>query len=218
MMPVLFGMPGMFGMPGTPGMPGMPTPGSSPFPPNDMAERREPKDKKKKKEKPEKPPREERVRPTFEPRDPSIPITELTLMLKNIPNKYKPDVLLEEFKEFRKYMDFYYLPIDFKNNCNLGYAFLNFHDVEQAEAFKNRFHDHRLPLYQQANKVLQVSEARVQGLDSYIERFKNSSVMADGVLKDEWKPLLFGPGGEIKEFPKPDGDLPALGPRFRRQR
>merc|ERR1719313_138305 len=154
-------------------------------------------------------PREPRA---FEPpvRDPAVPLTEQTLMLKNIPNKYKPDVLLEEFSEWRQYMDFYYLPIDFKNNCNLGYAFLNFHDVKKAEAFRDHFHEHRLPLYQQANKVLQVSEARVQGLDSYIERFKNSSVMADGVLKDEWKPLLFGPGGEIKEFPKPDGELPAL--------
>jgi len=156
----------------------------------------------------------------FQPpaRDPSVPLTELTLMLKNIPNKYRPDQMLEEFRGWRQCIDFFYMPIDFKNGCNLGYAFVNFHDVAAAEKFRAHFHDTVLPLHQQTGKVLSVSEARVQGLATNVERFRNSSVMAKGVLKDEYKPQLFDKSGKALPFPEPEGELPALGPRFRRQR
>jgi RNA recognition motif-containing protein len=108
------------------------------------------------------------------------------------------------------------MPIDFKNHGNLGYAFVNFHDVECAKKFQLHFNGFRLPMYQQSNKVLAVSEARVQGLTANVERFRNSSVM--GVLNEEHKPMVFDKDGTQKEFPKPDGQLPAAGPRFRRPR
>merc|ERR1719313_2017707 len=111
---------------------------------------------------------------------------ELTLMVRNIPNKYRPDMLLEEFKIWRQYIDFYYMPIDFKNCGNLGYAFVNFHNVEAATAFRRQYDNTRLPLFQESNKVLAVTDARVQGQHANVERFRNSSVM--GVLKDEFKP------------------------------
>merc|ERR1719408_1076630 len=164
----------------------------------------EPRRQEKQKAKKETPkPREPRV---FEPpvRDPAVPLTEQTLMLKNIPNKYKPDVLLEEFSEWRQFIDFFYMPIDFKNGCNLGYAFVNFHDVDAAERFRAKFHQHMLPQFQQSGKVLQVNEARVQGKESYVERFRNSSVMAKGVLKEEYKPMLFDKHGNALKFPEPE--------------
>ncbi len=48
-------------------------------------------------------------------------------MIRNIPNKYSQKMLLERIDRHNaSKWDFFYLPIDLKNNCNVGYAFINF--------------------------------------------------------------------------------------------
>ena len=64
-----------------------------------------------------------------------------TLMIKNIPNKYSQKMMLELLnKDFSETFDFFYLPIDFKNNCNLGYAFVNFKKAEDSLRFYRQYH------------------------------------------------------------------------------
>lgn len=136
-----------------------------------------------------------------------------TLMLRNIPNKYTQDALLEDLQEYVPWIDFLYLPTDFKNLCNLGYAFLNFADAAGAEKFVAQYHAQRLPRFPHSPKVLALQKARVQGLSANIERLRTSSVM--GVLDSASKPLLFKDGERV-DFPEPLGDLPPPGVRRKR--
>jgi hypothetical protein len=50
-----------------------------------------------------------------------------TLMIRNIPNKYSIRTLIDEINiEFKDMFDIFYLPIDYHNKLNLGFAFINF--------------------------------------------------------------------------------------------
>merc|ERR1719362_1494224 len=57
-----------------------------------------------------------------------------TVMLRNIPNKYTRDMLIKRLNmSFEGQFDFLYLPIDFRNKCNVGYCFINFRSLDARE-------------------------------------------------------------------------------------
>lgn len=67
-----------------------------------------------------------------------------TIMIRNIPNKYTQTMLLQEIDaSYRGAYDFFYLPIDFKNKCNVGYAFINFMDYRRIVPFFREFNAQR---------------------------------------------------------------------------
>ena len=132
-----------------------------------------------------------------------------TIMIKNIPNKYTQKMLLNVIDEASKgKYDFFYLPIDFKNKCNVGYAFLNL-----------KHHSHILPLYEQMNgkkwtkfnseKICCITYGRIQGLSALVSHFQRSSLLHED---KRCRPLLFTEAGgergvaaaEAMGFPLPE--------------
>mmetsp|Transcript_47998 Transcript_47998/g.133917 ORF Transcript_47998/g.133917 Transcript_47998/m.133917 type:complete len:504 (-) Transcript_47998:139-1650(-) len=148
-----------------------------------------------------------------------IPGNYTTVMLRNIPNKYTREMLVKQLsQDFSGQFDFMYLPIDFKNKCNVGYGFINFRMPEHCAKFVEMFHgvDVRkcLPGLN-SKKVVEVTPARVQGLSENVRRLRNSPVMNQLQDHPEWMPLLFNEDGFEEPFPMPDQPLPPVKPRGR---
>jgi len=148
-----------------------------------------------------------------------MPASCTTVMLRNIPNKYTREMLVKQLEaDFGGLFDFLYLPIDFKNKCNVGYSFINFHTPDICQRFVTQFHgvDVRTCLPGlNSRKVVEVTPARVQGLQENVNRLRNSPVMNQLMEHPEWMPLIFDEYGQQVPFPMPDQPLPPVKPRGR---
>lgn len=126
-----------------------------------------------------------------------------TVMLRNVPNNYTRDMLLElvDSMGFACKYDFAYLPIDFKSQAGLGYAFINFVSSFEAQRCFNVFEGFSSwGVY--TEKVGTVAwGSPSQGLTANVERYLNSPVMHHSI-PDTWKPALFAQGVRIA-FPPP---------------
>ncbi|XP_055810522.1 protein MEI2-like 4 isoform X3 [Solanum dulcamara] len=125
-----------------------------------------------------------------------------TLMIKNIPNKYTSKMLLAAIDErHRGTYDFIYLPIDFKNKCNVGYAFINMTDPSLIVPFYHAFNGKKWEKFN-SEKVASLAYARIQGKSALIAHFQNSSLMNED---KRCRPILFhtdGPNaGDQVPFP-----------------
>lgn len=100
-----------------------------------------------------------------------------TVYIKNIPNKYTLNCVLQTIqKNHSDNFDFFYLPIDFQNKCNVGYAFINFVKPEYIRAFFLEFNGKKWKKFN-SDKICNLKYARIQGRVQLEEHFQNSSVM-----------------------------------------
>ncbi|KAM7269705.1 hypothetical protein ACFE04_025202 [Oxalis oulophora] len=115
-----------------------------------------------------------------------------TLMIKNIPNKYTSKMLLGAIDEHhRGTYDFIYLPIDFKNKCNVGYAFINMIDPKFIVPFYKAFNGKKWEKFN-SEKVASLAYARIQGKSALVSHFQNSSLMNED---KRCRPILFNTDG-----------------------
>jgi len=121
-----------------------------------------------------------------------------TLMLRNLPNDYNSAMLLRWVAAHGIKFRFAYLPIDFRRECSLGYAFLDCETHEDALAAKEKLEGFCDWEVEGSSKVCHVcwGAADFQGVDKNIERYRNSPVMHEDV-PDRFKPMLFEQGERV---------------------
>ena len=127
-----------------------------------------------------------------------------TIMIKNIPNKYNQKMLLKKIDgNHKRLYDFFYLPIDFKNKCNVGYAFINFVNPLYILKFYEEFNAHKWEKFN-SEKICQLTYARIQGKQALMIHFQSSSTMCQQDKKV--RPLILSvqgaPAAEMAEFEK----------------
>jgi len=143
-----------------------------------------------------------------------------TVMLRNIPNHLNVSELKAELRkfDFMQYIDYLYLPLDFVNGQNVGYAFINFTTPEAALIFLATFTNHKINVAvggprksissnkssstcskqtmasKSSSKACQVSWARVQGLLPNIMNFLSAPIRVD------YLPTVFNENGDEMDF------------------
>jgi RNA recognition motif-containing protein len=95
-----------------------------------------------------------------------------TVMIRNIPCKYKQEYLMEEVSAVTSNFDFLYMPPARRDGGSKGYAFVNFCDEESAAKFLREFDGH--VFYRQPNslKRAEVGYAEAQGLAKNVKFYK----------------------------------------------
>jgi len=102
-----------------------------------------------------------------------------TMMIRNIPNRYTQRELIRELEHlgFGGAFDFLYVPVDKGTMCNVGYAFVNFLDHDQAARCMTVFDNYSFAKHRKARgKIATVSVAYIQGLEANIRHYEHAAV------------------------------------------
>jgi RNA recognition motif-containing protein len=107
-----------------------------------------------------------------------------TLMIRNIPNRYTPEWLLEEIMDIAE-CDFLHLPKANQTAANLGYAFVNFTSATGAQEFLMAFEGHQFAKQPNSSKRAKVTFAELQGLQPNVD-FYNQPKIANKLARKPW--------------------------------
>lgn len=69
--------------------------------------------------------------------------------------------------------DFFYLPIDLKNNCNVGYAFINMSDACWVVALYEDLHGQTWERFN-SEKICELTYGRIQGKHALVDNFQSA--------------------------------------------
>ena len=109
--------------------------------------------------------------------------TRTTLMIKNIPNKFTREKLLEIIdKEFKGTYDLFILPKDGNKNRNFGYSFINFFSSYYIPYFYHVFNGKKWTdtILQ---KVCEITYSKFQGRNELISHYPNKIIYFNNVIK-----------------------------------
>jgi hypothetical protein len=118
-----------------------------------------------------------------------------TIMIRHIPNKYTQEMLLKRINRMHKgKYDFFYLPMDLNNGCNIGYAFINFVDPAYIVPF---FEDMNGKSWEHFNseKICQIAYGRIQGMAALIDNVNHQLPE-----KRTIKPVMFEVNADAEEI------------------
>ncbi|KAF2219723.1 RNA recognition motif 2-domain-containing protein [Elsinoe ampelina] len=102
-----------------------------------------------------------------------------TLMIRNLPRSFGYEDVQKVLDISSKgYFDFLYVRMDFSQSVNIGYAFVNFARPEYIVPFIKARCGKPWPFVAH-RRLFEVSYATIQGQDCLIQKFRNSSVMAE---------------------------------------
>mmetsp|Transcript_7657 Transcript_7657/g.8830 ORF Transcript_7657/g.8830 Transcript_7657/m.8830 type:complete len:187 (-) Transcript_7657:698-1258(-) len=92
-----------------------------------------------------------------------------TIMIRHIPNKYTEEMLLERInRNHEGRFDFFYLPLDLNNGCNIGYAFINFVDPVYIVPFHVDMDNQTWETFN-SEKICEITYGRIQGKRNLVE-------------------------------------------------
>jgi len=104
-----------------------------------------------------------------------------TLMIRNIPNRYSQDELIDELEGLglAGSFDFFYAPVDVGTLFNVGYAFVNFVDAASATRCQELLEGFTFLKHLKSTskrRVATVSVAHLQGLDANLQHYQGAAV------------------------------------------
>jgi hypothetical protein len=111
----------------------------------------------------------------------------IMLMLCNLPNNRRPELVMEAIDEmgFHGY-DYVYVPLDRHSNCNKGYGFVHFPDVDEAYRFMKDFQGFQFE-GTHSSKTLSVCVARRQCVMASLRSQRAYPMVFDKKGRQTWR-------------------------------